>query len=197
LLHHSTSRGAALIDVIAACAVMAIVAAMAIPAVHATRERGEARMAARYLAQRMQMLRVQAVRRNRMVALRFDSVDVGRFQAYVDGDGDGVLQRDIDQGVDTSIETSARLTDYFANVTLRVAAAVPAPDGAGWIPAGTDPVRIGGTSLLSFSPLGTATSGSIYLASNGGLQFCVRVLGSTGRVRVMWFDVASGSWRQD
>jgi type II secretory pathway pseudopilin PulG len=184
-------------DIIVSCAVMAIVAAVTLPAVQAARDRAEARLAARYLAQRLQMMRMQAVRRNRTVAMRFDPADVGRFQAYLDGDGDGVLQRDIDSGVDISFEAPARLTDYFANVTLRVAARIPAPDGAGWLAAGADPVRIGGTRLLSFNALGNATSGTIYLASRGGLQLCVRILGSTGRVRVMWFDVASGAWRQD
>ena len=132
-----------------------------------------------------------------MVAMRFDPDDLGRFEAYLDGDGDGVLQRDVDRGIDTGIESVARLADYFGNVTLRIAARVPAPDGVGSLAAGADPIRIGGTDFVSFSPLGTATSGTIYLAGRSGLQLCVRILGTTGRVRVMWFDVASGAWRQD
>lgn len=176
---------------------MVIVAAMALPAVQATRQRDEARLAARFVAQRLQMLRVQALRRNRHVAMRFDPDDVGRFATYVDGDGDGVLQGDIDRGIDPGLDRDARLADYFGSVALRVAASVPAPDGGGVLPAGSDPVRIGSTNLLSFSPLGSATSGTIYLAPRSGPQLCVRVLGSTGRVRVLWFDATSGTWRQD
>lgn len=195
--HHSSHRGAALIDLITVCAIIAVVAAMVVPTLQASRSRGEARMAARYLAQRLQMLRVQAVRRNRMVAMRFDSSDRERFAAYVDGNGDGVLQRDITQGVDTPIESAARLEDYFGGVAIGIASGVPSPDAAQWLAAGTDPVRLGGTDLASFSPLGTATSGTIYIAGRGGLQLCVRIFGATGRVRVMWFDVASNAWRQD
>ena len=196
-MDRSSSRGAALIDVVAACSVITIVLAMSVPSLQATRDRGEARLAARYLAQRLQMVRVQAVRRNRMVAMRFDPEEVGRFEVFVDGDGDGVLQRDIDGRVDVGLETAARLGDYFAGAALRVAATVPSPDGGGVIAADSDPVRIGGTNLLSFSPLGTATSGTVYLAGRSGPQFCVRILGTTGRVRVMWFDPAGGVWRQD
>lgn len=154
-------------------------------------------MAARFLAQRLQMLRVQAVRRNRVVALRFDPDDLGRYQMFVDGDGDGVLQVDIDAAVDPSIESAASLADYFRSVAVRIEARVPSPDGGPWLAAGSDPIRIGATDLVSFSPLGTATSGTIYLAARSGFQLCVRILGTTGRVRVMWFDVASGAWRQD
>ena len=193
----ASTRGAALIDVVVSCAVFAIVSAIAIPMMQATRDRDTSRMAARHLAHRLQMLRLEALRRNRVVAMRFDPTDLGRVGSYVDGDGDGVLQRDIDRGVDPPIDSETRLTNYFATVSLRVAAAVPSPDGTGIVPAGSDPVRIGNTDLLSFSPLGTATAGSIYLVGPSGPQMCVRVLGTTGRVRVMWFDAASGMWQQD
>ena len=193
----SSEHGAALVDLVAACGIMAVVAAVTIPSIQASRDQDEARMAARYLAQRIQTLRVQAVRRNRMVAMRFDPDDLGRMGAYVDGDGDGVLERDIDRGVDTAIEVEARLANYFRGAQLWVRLDVPLPEGGGTLASGSDPVRIGSTNLLSFSPLGSATSGTIYVAARSGPQMCVRVLGATGRVRVLWFDATSGAWRQD
>jgi type II secretory pathway pseudopilin PulG len=193
----SSESGAALIDLVVTSALMVVMAAVAIPTLQATRQRDAARMASRFLAQRLQMLRIEAVRRNRNVALRFDPDDPGRISTYVDGDGDGVLERDIEVDVDTIVIAESRLSDYFGAVSLRVAATVPAPDGIGTVLAGSDPVRIGNTNLLSFSPLGSATSGTIYLAAQSGPQMCVRILGTTGRVRVMWFDAASGTWRRD
>jgi type II secretory pathway pseudopilin PulG len=193
----SSERGATLVDLVAACAVAGILAAVSIPSIQAARERDEPRLAARYLAQRLQLLRVHAIRRNRMVAMHFDPDVVGRMTPYADGDGDGVLQNDIDRGVDTPIEMSGHLSDYFAGVSLLVRSDVPSPDGSDTVAGESDPVRIGSTNVLSFSPLGSATSGTIYLAARAGPQMCVRVLGGTGRVRVLWFDVASGAWRQD
>ncbi len=190
-------RGAALIDLLFACAVMLVLAAIALPSLQASRERDAVRMAARHLAVKLQHLRVEAVRRNRSVALRFDPDDLGRYAAFVDCDGDGVLQTDIDRGIDPPLEAGGHLQGLFAAVALRVASTLPAPDGAGMIAADSDPVRIGNTNLVSFSPLGSSTSGTIYLAARDGSQMCVRLLGATGRVRVLWFDRASSTWRHE
>lgn len=186
-----------MIDVICACAIVASVAGIAIPARHATRDRDVARLAARHLAVRLQQLRLEALKRNASVALRFAPDNSGRLRAYVDGDGDGVLQRDVDSGTDRPIEGDTRLTDGFAGVRLEVAHDVPDPDGSGVLIAGSDPVRIGASNFATFSPLATATSGTVYLAAPRGPQVCVRILGATGRLRVMWFDPVSRSWRQD
>src|SRR5215213_9011496 len=94
------ARGTALVDVVVACAVSAVIAVMAIPTIHASRERDAVRMAAHYLAQRVQQARLEALKRNTMVAFRLDPDELGLVGTYVDGDGDGVLQRDIDAGTD-------------------------------------------------------------------------------------------------
>jgi hypothetical protein len=145
----------------------------------------------------LQLLKVEAMRRNHQVAMRFDPQDLGRYAAYEDGDGDGVLQADIDGGIDTLLYPASHLTDFFSTVALRVAAAVPMPEGGGMVAAESDPVRIGNTDLVSFSPLGSSTSGTIYLAGRDGSQMCLRLLGSTGRVRVLWFDRARTTWRTE
>jgi hypothetical protein len=59
---------------------------------------------------------------------------------------------------------------------------------------GGDPIRIGSSKLLSFTPLGTATSGSIYVRGRDGSQFFIRVLGVTGRVRVQRYVPRTGAW---
>jgi hypothetical protein len=55
-------------------------------------------------------------------------------------------------------------------------------------------VQLGGSSLLSFTPSGTSTSGTIYILGRDGSQFAVRVLGVTGRVRLLRLDTASEEW---
>jgi len=193
----NSARGAALIDLIFTFGLVGILAGIAIPALHATRERDAARMAARYMARRLDGLRIEAVRRNVVVSMRFDPDDPGRFGVFADGDGDGVLQRDIDRGVDYLLVPETSLSDHFASVGVRIARDVPDPDGSGTLRAGSDPVRLGASNLLSLTPLGTATSGTVYLAGRAGPQMAIRVLGSTGRMRVLWFDEASRAWRED
>ena len=41
-----------------------------------------------------------------------------------------------------------------------------------------------GSPAFSFSPDGTATTGSVYLESRDGSRFAVRVLGATARIRI-------------
>jgi hypothetical protein len=190
-------RGAALIDVVFACGLVGIIAAVAIPTLGATRERDAGRMAARYLAHRLQLVRVEAVRRNTTVAMRFNTAASDLIAVYVDGDGDGVLSADIEAGTDPVLVPPARLADYFAGVSFRILNNMPAPDGHGTLAHDSDPVRLGASDLLSFSPLGSATSGTIYLAGRAGPQLAVRVMGATGRLRVLWFDAVSGEWRGD
>jgi hypothetical protein len=132
-----------------------------------------------------------------MVATRFDPADIGRMRSYADGDGDGVLEADITAGIDYPTGPETRLADHFGTAALRIAFDVPDPGGGGTLLAGSDPIRLGASNLLSFSPFGTATSGTIYLSSADDTQLCVRVLGTTGRVRVLWFDRRSLEWRND
>jgi hypothetical protein len=191
------ARGAALLDLVFACGLLVVMAAIAIPSLQAARERDSARLAARHLATKLTLLRVDAIRRNRAVAVRFDPDDLGRIAVYADGDGDGVLQQDIDAFIDTPLEASSHIAEIFAPVSLAIPFTMPAPDGDGLVLAGSDPVRLGSSAFLSFSPLGSATSGTIYLAGRGGVPACVRVFGATARVRVLWFDRTSGTWRAD
>jgi hypothetical protein len=189
------ARGAALIDVVFTCGFIAILATIAIPSLHASRERDAGVLAARHVASKLNLLRVEAIRRNGTVAMRFDPNDIGRYAMYADGDGDGVSQHDVDSGIDAAIGHDAHVTDQFAGVNVRIPLALPAPDG-GVLDADSDPLRIGSSNFVSFGPLGTSTSGTIYI-SGGGTQLCVRIFGATARVRVLRFDRATRSWRQD
>jgi hypothetical protein len=47
--------------------------------------------------------------------------------------------------------------------------------------------------LLRSTPDGTATSGSLYLHGRER-QYAVRILGATGRTRVLRFDRGLGRW---
>ena len=60
---------------------------------------------------------------------------------------------------------------------------------------GDDPVQIGNSNILSFTPAGTATSGTIYIRSRDNTQWCVRVLGATARTRVQRYDPRTKEWK--
>jgi hypothetical protein len=105
-----------------------------------------------------------------------------------------VLQRDIDRGIDPALTPLGWLDNEARGISLRVNQAIIDVAGSGPIAPGEDPLRIGNTSLLTFSPLGSATSGTLYLAAHHGPQIAIRVFGATGRVRVLMFDPRTREW---
>jgi hypothetical protein len=150
--------------------------------------------AARHLAALLQRERMEAVRTGRICGLRFDDdgSTIG-FARVADGNGNGLRTAEIVSGVDPVRAPRVRLADAFAGVRFAIVDAVPSIDGGPGLPAGADPVRLG-SSILAFAPTGTATSGTLYLASADRRQFAVRILGATGRVRIFEFDRATARW---
>jgi hypothetical protein len=163
---------------------MTIMAAIAIPQFLAGLDRSRAWAAARYLASRMTAARAHAVLRSAHVALRFVADRSGiSFQTFVDDNQNGVRTADIAVAVDRPIDTPTRLPELFPGVDIALAPEL-----------GKDPVRIGTSNLLSFTPLGTATPGTIFVRGRDGTQLAVRVLGPTGRTRVLRYVHHTGKW---
>lgn len=187
--------GYALIDVVFAAALCVVLSAIAVPVVGGTLERERTIIGTQYLAGQLQRARVESLKRGRSVALRIEVlVDRTRLQLFADGNGNGVLQKDIDRGVDPPLTPQSWLDDDAGGVSLRVNQNVRDISGSATIEAGADPLRIGNTSLLVFSPLGSSTSGTLYVAAHRGPQMAIRVFGATGRVRVLLFDAPTQQW---
>ena len=177
-----TSRGYTLIEVVFAAGLVAVLAAAAIPQLTAGVERSRTVGAARYLAGRLALARAQAVARSSNVALLFSAAD-GTFivGTYVDNNADGVRTRDIAAGIDTPIDVPVRLSHLFPHVALFL----------------NDPAvtsTFDSSALMSFSPLGTASSRTLYLRGADRSEYAVRVLGATGRTRVLRLVASSGAW---
>jgi prepilin-type N-terminal cleavage/methylation domain-containing protein len=188
-----TRNGYSLLEVMMAITVMVIIAGAAIPLAHGTVDRSRAAGAANYMAGRLTLARFEAVRRSARVAIRFIERSDGYWlQTYVDGNRNGVLTSDIDDGIDQPITADERLDYHFSGVAFGIQAGVTGID-AGPFNAG-DPIQIGNTTLLSFSPTGSSTSGTLFIRGNRGNQFAVRVLGATGRTRVLEFNFVRGVW---
>ena len=189
-------RGYTLIDTVCAAAVCTIMGAIVVPVIGGTLDRERTIIATQFVAGQLQRARLEALKRARMVAVHL--VIVGErtsIQLFVDGDGDGVRQHDIDQGIDPPLAPQEFVDDRSRGMSLRINQSVVDIGGAGELAAGDDPLRIGNTALLAFSPLGSSTSGTLYVAGHRGPQMAIRVFGGTGRVRVMTFDAQTRQWR--
>lgn len=189
------ARGAALIDMIVAVALCFILAGMAVPVVGGTLERERVLVGTRYLAAQLQRARLESLKRAQSVAVRLEIVnDRTQFRLYADANGNGVLQKDIDKGVDPPLAALEWLDDQARGISLRVNQTITDVSGTAIIAAGDDPLRIGSSALLTFSPTGSSTGGTLYVAAHTGPQMAIRVFGATGRVRVLRFDAQARQW---
>ncbi len=170
------------------------VTATALPQLLSGLDDARAAGAARYLSSRLAESRMDAISRSREVAIRFAPWNRSySFTVYVDGNHNGVLARDILRGVDTPITGVETLPEKFRNVDFGVLPGLPPIDPGGTAPDG-DPIKLGAGDSVSFSPLGGATPGTIYVLGANGSQYAVRVFGATGKIRAYRFNGSSGKW---
>ena len=106
-------RGYSLIAGVVMALVVIDPAAAAVPLVLDSLDRSRTAGAASYVASRLMLARFEAVKRSTFVALQFVQKPDGYwFRTYADGNGNGVLARDISRGsIRPSAPTSASTGD--------------------------------------------------------------------------------------
>jgi prepilin-type N-terminal cleavage/methylation domain-containing protein len=188
------SRGFTFLEVLAAVTIIVVITAAAVPLAHANIDRARTSAAATYVSSRMALARFEAVKRSAFVGIQFVKVVDGYwFRTFVDGNGNGVLARDITRGIDQPLTANERLGHRFTGVEFGIHADVPNPDIDQPFDT-SDPIQIGPSMLMSFNPNGSATAGTVYIQGRYGNQFAVRVLGATGRTRILSFNHADRKW---
>ena len=188
----TSSAGFTLIELMLAMAVSVVLVGIAIPVGGDALDDMRTRAAARYLAGRIANSRLGAVNRSRAIGIRFVAGTPDyQFSSYVDGNGNGVRTTDIQDGTDFLLEIPRRLGSDFRAVHLGLMVGINDIDGAG--NTNPDGVRIGTPKILTVSPDGTATSGTLYVQGIRA-QYAVRVLGATGRTRVLKYERGSRTW---
>lgn len=181
-----------MIELMLAISIAAVVVGVAVPIGGDAIDDLRTASAARYLAGRIAANRMDAISRSRSLALRFQAATPDyRFATFVDGNDNGIRTADIADGIDLAVGASRQLSDEFARVHFGLE--IGRPDVDGVRNASADGVRIGTARILTLSPDGTATSGTLYVQGRRA-QYAVRVLGATGRTRVLKFDTGTGTW---
>jgi len=189
-------RGIGLVDTLVSVALGTLMAMFAVPFVGGALERERTIIGSRYLAGQLQRARLESLMRARAVAVRVElEGERTALQLFADGNGNGVLQRDIARGLDPPLTPREYLDIRARDVSLRINQPITDISGAGTLAPGDDPLRIGNTALVTFSPVGSATSGTLYVAAPRGPQMAIRIFGGTGRVRVLSFDAQARQWR--
>lgn len=185
------SRGFSLTELLVAVTLIAVMAAVGVPWFRAYTAEMHLLGAGHKFRGEFRKARSMAVRHRVYTAIRFEHRLSGEVYAvYADGNRNGVLSRDIRSGKDRLVAGPFPLTSGAPGVRVGFNPGIPAPPPARGTLEG-DPIRFGRSDILSFSPLGTATPGTFYLAGDGA-QAAVRVTGGSARVRLM---IWRGAWR--
>jgi prepilin-type N-terminal cleavage/methylation domain-containing protein len=185
------SRGFTLVEMLVVVGILLTMLAVSFPMFRPRFAEGHLLGAARQFKAQFRMAASTAVRSNVYTAIRFEHVgDHVLYSVYQDGNHNGVRAADINAGIDRRIAGPFPLTAGAPGVRIGFNPGVPAvPPDSGLLSG--DAIRFGSSDTLSFSPLGTATSGTFYLAGDSA-QAAVRVTGTSARVRLMVWR--GGQW---
>jgi prepilin-type N-terminal cleavage/methylation domain-containing protein len=188
----SGPSGLTLIELLFVTAVMAVLAGVTVPLTNAALDDLHTAAAARYVAGLVLSGRMDALKRARCVALRFEASGPDyTYGSFVDGNGNGLRTAEIRSGVDAALGREQRLADRFPGVRFGLQPGAPDVDGVR--SNSTDGVRVGSSGILTTGPDGTATSGTLYLQGRRA-QYAVRILGATARTRVLKLEPGAGTW---
>ncbi len=194
---HAT-RGLTLVEILVVLALLAIATLIALPATGTLRERGRTEAGAREMALLLQADRWKAVAVRRSRGLWFER----RGESWIwweveDGNGNGLRTAEVRDGTDRILSGPHRLEDLVPEVTLGFPPGGPFPEippTPGNIADTMDPIQFGRSDVVSFSPTGSASSGTLYVTDRRRGLGAVVLFGPTARVRVWRLDPITGRW---
>ena len=194
-----TENGFNLVELIVVLAITVVIAALGVPPLLEMASRVELFLAAQELGGTLRLARSEAARHGFNVAIKFRpgaGVSGATYTLYRDGDGDGVLTQDIQRGVDPALGLPRPL-QYLSRMRFGFPPGRRVRDPGSprrWMST-QDPIRFNNSDLASFTPLGTSTSGSVYLTDGKRRLLAVRVFNRTGMVKIIAYDFDEEIWR--
>lgn len=192
-------QGFQLVELLTVLAILGLAATASLPQIVSAMADVRLRSAASELVSTLRLARSEAIARSANVAVRFEPKPNGNatFTLFRDGDDDGVLNADIAAGVDLPVGPPRRLAALGQGARFGFPRGNPPADpGDPRRPLDRldDPIRFNNSNLASFDPLGGSTPGSLYLTDGVDRLVAVRVVGRTGRVRVLTWKASSRRW---
>jgi prepilin-type N-terminal cleavage/methylation domain-containing protein len=185
-------RGRTLIEMMVGAGIVSVLAVFTFRQVRAYAADAHLVGAANVFKGEFRKAQSMATRGNVYTAIRFeDKAAIPRYSVYRDGNLNGVRKEDIVRGIDRRVAGPFFLDAQAPGVRVGINPGTPAiPPERGMLDV-SDPIKFGNSDMLSFSPLGTATPGTFYLAGEAS-QAAVRVTPGTARVRLML--CRNGKW---
>jgi prepilin-type N-terminal cleavage/methylation domain-containing protein len=194
----AASKGYTLVELVAVLAILAMTVAVALPAAAMLRDGGRAAAGARTMATILSAQRWKSAAGHRVCGLQFRKDPNGwSWREVADGNGNGLRTAEIARGIDPVLTQDDALGRRVQDVMLGIPPGGPfpeAPPGTDTLTLGDDPVRFGRSTLVSFSPVGSASSGTLYVTDGRRGFFAVVLFGPTARLRVWRYNPEERRW---
>ena len=174
----------------------AFLSLLAVPGAMALRESVAIRNAVHETTVAFYLARSYSISRARNVGLKFRR-NGGRYEwaLYADGNGNGVRTAEIASGVDRFLGITYPWSRNDVRPAIMTGIRVPDPSTPGrYLDRIDDPIRFNNSDICSFTPVGDATPGSVYLWDAHDRMAVVRVFGPTAKVRTLYYRRGARGW---
>jgi prepilin-type N-terminal cleavage/methylation domain-containing protein len=183
-------RGVSLVEMLVVLALVSLFAVTATSNLSATQRRLDFDEFAREIVNAIQTCRWKALNERRYTGILVEkTAGVFQFSFYRDGNHNGIRTAETQSGVDPAflhpLHVYRALGDMEAAVLKTPVPEIPPKKG--WLDA-SDPVKFGKSSILSFSPDGQSSSGTLYLSCHSQERMYAIVLyGPTAKLTLWKF----------
>jgi type II secretory pathway pseudopilin PulG len=189
-------RGTSLFELLVVLLILALIFALSVPALSDLLAEEGLATAAREVFAILSAAQARAVFQGADVGVKWISSGGDLvLSVYQDGNGNGVTTADIKKGVDRLVAGPYWLRGKYPGISFSF---VPGFDGLdpGGAPIGdlTDPLRFGRSDICSFSPVGKASPGSVYLSNKKHRQAAVRVTPANAKIQIFTWHGKSLKW---
>lgn len=189
-------RGTSLPELLVVLLILGLVFALSLPALSDLLAEEGLAAAAREVSGILNMARARAVFQGADVGVKWISSGGDLvLSVYQDGNGNGVTTADIRKGIDRLVAGPYWLRGKYPGISFSF---VPGFDGLdpGGAPIGNvaDPLRFGRSDICSFSPIGKASPGTVYLSNRNRRQAAVRVTPANAKIQSFTWHGKSLKW---
>ena len=104
---------------------------------------------------------------------------------YQDGNENGIRISDIQDGTDHKFRAPVSLQENSGDIEPAILPGTPEIPPKTGVLNTSDPIRFGKSSIISFSPEGDSSSGTLYLSCHSAnLMYAIVLYGPTARIRI-------------
>jgi type II secretory pathway pseudopilin PulG len=189
-------RGTSLLELLVVLLILGLVAVLSVPALSDLLAEEGLATATREVSAILNAARARAIFQGVEVGVKWISSGGDLvLSVYQDGNGDGVTTADIRRGVDRLVAGPYWLRGKYPGISFSFVPGFNDLDPSG-APIGdlTDPLRFGRSDICSFSPLGKASPGSVYLSDRKRRQAAVRVTPANAKIQSFTWHGKSLKW---